>query len=108
MKRTGLGKRINLIRKDKNITSDKLSELCNINATYLRQIECGSKIPSLPVFIDICNALDISADYLLQDEITSGHSDTTNELDLLLKNATPSQQELALTIIKAILKYNKQ
>lgn len=108
MKRTGLGKHINLIRKDKNITSDKLSELCNINATYLRQIECGSKIPSLPVFIDICNALDISADYLLQDELTSNHSSTANDLDTLLKNATPSQQELALTIIKAILKYNKQ
>lgn len=60
MERKGLGKRINEVRKDRGFTADKLSELCNINATYLRQIEGGVKMPSLPVFIDICNALRIS------------------------------------------------
>lgn len=60
MERIGLGKYINIVRKDRGLTSDRLSELCNINATYLRQIESGVKIPSLPVFIDICNALKIS------------------------------------------------
>ena len=68
MERKGLGKRINEVRKDRGFTADKLSELCNINATYLRQIEGGVKMPSLPVFIDICNSLRISPDYLLQDE----------------------------------------
>lgn len=109
MKETGLGKRINIVRKDKGITADKLSELCNINATYLRQIECGTKIPSLSVFIGICNALNTSPEYLLQDEIISGQSSTRNELDELLRNATPSQLELAKTILEAVLKQqNKQ
>jgi len=53
MEKKGLGKRINSTRKDRNLTADRLSELCNINATYLRQIEGGVKMPSLPVFIDI-------------------------------------------------------
>ena len=48
-----LGKRINMVRKDRGFTADRLSELCNINATYLWQIECGTKVPSLPVFINI-------------------------------------------------------
>ena len=65
MEGKGLGKRINMVRKDRGFTADRLSELCNINATYLRQIEGGTKIPSLPVFINICNALKISPDYLL-------------------------------------------
>ena len=55
-----LGKRINLARKDRGLTAERLSELCSINATYLRQIEGGAKIPSLPVFIDLCNALEVS------------------------------------------------
>ena len=67
MKKNGLGRRINEVRKDRRLTADKLSEVCNINATYLRQIEGGTKMPSLPVFIDICNALKISPDYLLRD-----------------------------------------
>ena len=76
MEEKGLGRRINMVRKDRRLTADKLSELCNINATYLRQIEGGAKMPSLSVFIGICNALKVSPDYLLQDvlvenEITS-------------------------------------
>ena len=34
-----LGKRINTARKERGWTSERLSEACNINATYLRQIE---------------------------------------------------------------------
>ena len=34
-----LGKRINTARKERSWTSERLSEACNINATYLRQIE---------------------------------------------------------------------
>ena len=59
MEGKGLGKRINMVKKDYGFTADTLSELYNINATYLRQIEGGTKIPSLPVFINICNALKI-------------------------------------------------
>ena len=40
-----LGRRINAARKDRGITSERLSELCNINDTYMRQIESGAKIP---------------------------------------------------------------
>ena len=49
MEKNELGKRINAVRKDRGLTADWLSEMCNINATYLRQIEGGVKMPSLPV-----------------------------------------------------------
>ena len=81
MERKGLGKRINEVRKDRGFTADKLSELCNINATYLRQIEGGVKMPSLPVFIDICNSLRISPDYLLQDELEENEISKIKELE---------------------------
>lgn len=42
-----LGRRINITRKERGLTSERLSEICNINATYLRQIESGAKTPSL-------------------------------------------------------------
>ena len=80
MEKNGLGKRINAVRKDRGLTADRLSEMCNINATYLRQIEGGVKMPSLPVFIDICKALKISPDYLLQDELEE------NEKKKVIKN----------------------
>ena len=64
-----LGRKINAARKDRGWTSERLSESCNINATYLRQIESGAKTPSLSVFVDLCNALQVSPTYLLSDQL---------------------------------------
>lgn len=95
MEKNGLGKRINAVRKDRGLTADRLSEMCNINATYLRQIEGGVKMPSLSVFIDICKALKISPDYLLQDELEENEISTIREIEALWKDTSPSKQAVA-------------
>ena len=83
--------------------ADRLSELCNINATYLRQIEGGTKVPSLPVFINICNALKISPDYLLRDALEDNEVSKIRELAELWENTSPGQQEIAVAMIRAVL-----
>ncbi len=103
MEGKGLGKRINMVRKDHGFTADRLSELCNINATYLRQIEGGTKVPSLPVFINICNALKISPDYLLRDALEDNEVSKIRELAELWESTSPSQQEIAVAMIRAVL-----
>lgn len=108
MEEKGLGKRINRARKDLGITAEKLSERCNINATYLRQIEGGAKVPSLPVFIHICNALKISPDYLLRDALDENEVSQIRELEKLWENAPPSRQKLAAALIRAALDYPEE
>ena len=107
MEKNGFGKRISLVRKDRNLTAEQLSELCNINATYLRQIEGGVKIPSLPVFIDICKFLKISPDYLLQEELGENEISTIREIEALWKDTSPNKQALALAIIKTVLEHDE-
>ncbi len=60
LKQVGLN--IVYYRKVKNLTQLELAEKVNISNTYLSQIECGlvKKFVSLPVLIDISNALDVS------------------------------------------------
>lgn len=108
MEKNGLGKRLNAVRKDKGLTSDKLSEMCNINATYLRQIEGGTKMPSLPVFISICNALKVSPDYLLRDELEENEITAIREIEELWEEVPPSRQALVLEMIKAALTHCEQ
>ena len=103
MEKKGLGRQINTARKDRGYTAEKLSELCNINATYLRQIEGGKKLPSLSVFIDICNALNVSSDYLLQDMLAKNDASQINGLDELWKKASPSRQAVVSAMIHAAL-----
>lgn len=107
MEERGLGKCINFVRKDRGLTAEKLSEMCSINATYLRQIEGGVKLPSLPVFISICAALKISPDYLLRDSLPDNEVSTVHELEKLWESAAPSQQELATAMLRAALEYKR-
>lgn len=107
MEKNRLGKRINTVRKDRGFTADRLSEPCHINATYLRQIEGGAKMPSLPVFIDIRRALKISPDYLLQDELGGNEITAIREIETLWKEVSPGKQALALAMIKAVLEYDE-
>ena len=98
-----LGRRINAARKDRGITSERLSELCNINDTYMRQIESGAKIPSLPVFVTICKELRVSPSYLLADVLEGSGATDLDELTELLKNATPSQIRMMTAMIRLLL-----
>lgn len=102
---TNLGKQINKVRIDRGFTGEALSELCNINAVYLRQIEGGIKTPSMAVFTDICNVLQISPNYLLQGELVENEISKIKELELLWENATPSQQEIVIIMLQAVLKH---
>ena len=98
-----LGKKINMARKDRGLTSEKLSELCNINATYLRQIESGAKMPSLPVFISICRELKVSPSYLLADILADPEIKEMDALSELWEKASPKQIKMINSMIRSAL-----
>ena len=103
MEKKLLGRKINMARKDKGLTGEKLSEACSINATYLRQIESGAKMPSLPVFISICKELRVSPSYLLSDILNDAEISEMDELQKLWMNATPKQIKMVSSMIRSAL-----
>lgn len=113
-----LGKRIRLVRKEKGHTGEELAELCHISPTYLRQIESGAKIPSLPLFVKLCNALNVSPAYLFADVCRNMEASAAFLMDQMVerddlgeyeyikalwRNATPGQLALALAIVRSVL-----
>ncbi len=72
MEKAELGAGIRKARTDKGYTQEVLAEKAGIGVMYLGEIERGVKMPSLKTFIALVNALDISADYLLRNELCSG------------------------------------
>ena len=103
MERILFGKRIKETRKSHNLTAKQLAELCHIDDTFLRQIEGGTKLPSLPVFVDLCNVLCISPAYLLKDSLSHNEYAELGELSLLWEQATYDQIKLVTTLVKAAL-----
>lgn len=103
-----LGKRINTARKERGWISERLAEACSINATYLRQIEAGTKIPSLPVFVSLCEALNVSPTYLLIEVLPQQGNQDMDALLELLQNATPKQLNMMVSMIRSALEASKE
>lgn len=98
-----LGVRIHTARRKQGITSNRLAELCGVGAVHIRKIESGAKLPSIQTFILICNALQTSPQYLLQDSLEFG--DYNLQLRLLDKimELPAAQAELAESLIDTML-----
>ena len=105
MENNFLGRKINVARKEMGLTSEKLAELCNINATYLRQLESGAGMPSLPVFISICRELKVSPSYMLSDYLRDPSAQKMDELWDIWKSATPKQVKLISAMIHSAIEF---
>lgn len=99
-----LGNRIREARAQKQHTQQRLAEIAGISQMYLGEIERGAKMPSLRSFIKIIEALDLSADYVLRDELSSGERYIYDEITEKLKNLSPQQRKAASEILDAYIR----
>lgn len=104
MEKTDLGKRLREARMQKGYTQQALANKAGIGLMYLGEIERGIKMPSLSVFIRIVEALDISADYILRDELTAGDKYIFDELTEKLMPLSPKQRKAAGEILDAYIR----
>lgn len=104
MDKSALGQKLRDARQQKGYTQHALAEIADIGNVYLGEIERGLKMPSLNIFIKLIEALDISADYILRDELTSGKAYIYDEITQKLKNLTPKQRKTAADILDAYLR----
>lgn len=103
MEKTTLGLRIREARRAKGFSRQSLAEKAGTGEVYLGEIERGLKMPSLNTFIRIMEALDISADYLLRDAVTSGREYVFDEMTQKLSSLTPKQRTTAAAILDAYI-----
>lgn len=104
MDKITLGLRIREARQAKGFSRQILAEKAETGEVYLGEIERGLKMPSLSTFIRIVDALDLSADYLLRDELPSGKEFVLNEITQKLQHLTPKQRKTAVDILDAYLR----
>ena len=104
MDKTALGKRLREVRLKKGYTQQALAAQAEIGEVYLGEIERGLKMPSMNTFIKVTEALQISADYILRDDLTSGSVFIFDEITEKLKDLTPQQRKTATEILDAYIK----
>lgn len=68
-----IGKRIKIARINKDFTQERLSEIIGISPTHLSNIETGTTRVSLSVIVSIANALQVTCDDLLCDNVVKSN-----------------------------------
>lgn len=58
--------RIKEVRKEKGITQEKIANMIGMNQTQYSRYERGENEIKVNVLIDICKALQVSSDYILE------------------------------------------
>lgn len=104
MDKAELGSRIREARLAKGFTQEALAEIAEIGVMYYGEVERGVKMPSMKTFIKIINALDVSADYILRNEVSSGKPFVLNDITKKLEKLSPQQRKAASDILDAYIK----
>lgn len=101
-----IGKRIRNLRKDRNWTQDDLRDIVNISKIHMSHIETGTTRLSLPVLIDIANALGTTVDNFLGVNLVSSTPILTKDIQGILDGCTPQELNIMIETMKFTKKLN--
>ena len=100
-----MGDRIKEARKKKGFTQEQLAERLDVSVEFIGQIERGLKLPSMNVFIKLIEALNVSADYLLRDSVSTGQLFGDNAIGRKVEKLTPKQRIALEALIDTYIQY---
>lgn len=60
-----VGERIQLLRKERELTQDQLAIDLNISDRYMRNLERGERVPSIDLFVELREKFGSSLDYIV-------------------------------------------
>ena len=92
------GKKLKEKRKQNGFTYQQLADTCHVNHGYIRQLESGLKMPSMQLMLSLCDILQTSPNYLLED------NDDKEILERIYK-LSPKQKQLLIYMLDSLINY---
>lgn len=105
MTKEEFGRRLRKARKAQGFTMEQFAERTEISRIYLSEIEHGRKLPAMETFTRMVNALDVSADYLLKDDLKTGYLDLDSELYEELAQLPTKHRKIVIATLETLIKY---
>lgn len=98
-----IGEKIKLAREEHGMTQEMLAEAVGLTQNYLGVLERGDKLPKLATFIKIANALRVSADYLLEDELEVSERIKATYLEAQISKLEERDRQKVYDILKILV-----
>ena len=108
MNTSSIGKRIRNARKQKGWKQEIFAEKIGLSVTYTGMIERGEKVPKLETFINIANALGVSADELLADVLGTGYTVKSSLMSDEIEKLPPNERERIYTVVNSMIDFAKK
>ena len=100
-----IGKYIRQYRTEKKMRQEDLAEKTDLSPNYIGMIERGEKIPSLESLIVLLNALEVSADMVLCEVLTTGYLVKNSIFGDKISKLSKADQEMVYDIIDTIISH---
>lgn len=107
MNQKAIGRRIKVARESKRLTQEQLAEQVDLSPMHVSVIERGVKLPKLETLINIANALDVSADVLLQDVVNNQTKLRASEASELISQLSREDQRRVLEALRSFVENSK-
>lgn len=99
---SAIGSRIKAAREKKHLTQEDLAAIVNLSPTHVSVIERGVKPPKLETFVKIANALEVSADSLLQDVVDHSSEGVANTLVADILKLPEKERSRLINVVHAL------
>mgnify|MGYP000773238645 FL=1 len=99
-----IGKRIQEVRKQQEMTQAELAALTDMSDSYISYIEPPKKQASLESLVRISNALGITVDELLSGNQLHNPTDYQTDIDLLMEDCSLLERRFIYELI-SVAKY---
>ena len=103
-----IGEKIEIIRKEKNLYQKELAEIVKTSQKTISNIENGTNEPKIGVIVELCNQLDISADWLLLNKENPIISNDEKELLNIYKAMNETNKGRLIGRAEAILEEQEE
>lgn len=97
-----IGQRIRTCRLRKSLTQEQLAELSGVSPTHMSNIETGTTHVSLTAIVSIANALNVTADDLLCDNLHSVRAPYEQDYADLLSDCSAHELRLITATASAL------
>ncbi len=99
---SAIGSRIKAARERKNYTQEDLAAIVDLSPTHVSVIERGVKPPKLATLVAIANALEVSADTLLQDVVDYSVEGVSSKLAADIMKLPSNERTRMINAVKAL------
>ena len=99
-----IGVRIKAARQQKHYTQDQVAEMCDVSIQHISNIENNKTKVSLPLLIDIANALQVTLDQLVCGVLQQADAVYAKEIDEIFESCSIEEKRLLIQSLKSTKK----